>query len=156
MAGRSVGARRLPQPQRSARVHSQSDVIRGGRIELVDVVAIGDKVVVTMQPPSDAGEPLPPVANLTTFREGKVVEMVHYPDALAAARASAEPPPVPWSRDTYGDTTRAPIGPDPWRGRQPNYESLICRRSSRFALATKLPSGVAIRVPLGRVRLDSR
>jgi hypothetical protein len=51
-----------------------------------------------MQPPPDAGEAIPPVANLTTFREGKVVEMVHYPDAddaLAAARASAEPPPAP-------------------------------------------------------------
>lgn len=76
----------------------QSDVIRSGRFGLVDVVGIGDKVVVVMQPPSDSGEPTPPVANLTTFREGKVVEMVHYPDAndaLAAARASAEPPPVP-------------------------------------------------------------
>jgi ketosteroid isomerase-like protein len=76
----------------------QSDVIRGGRFELVDVVGIGDKVVVIMQPPPDAGEAIPPVANLTTFREGKVVEMVHYPDAddaRAAARASAEPPPAP-------------------------------------------------------------
>jgi ketosteroid isomerase-like protein len=76
----------------------QSDVIRGGRFELVDVVGIGDKVVVSMQPPSDGGEPIPPVANLTTFRDGKVVEMVHYPDAsdaLAAARASAGPPPAP-------------------------------------------------------------
>jgi ketosteroid isomerase-like protein len=68
----------------------QSDVIRGGRFELVDVVGFGDKVVVVIQPPSDSGEPPSPVANLTTFREGKVVEMVHYPDAdeaLAAARA---------------------------------------------------------------------
>ena len=59
----------------------KSDVIRGGRFELVDVVAVGDKVVVSMRPPSDSGDPLPPVANLITFRDGKVVEMVHYPDA---------------------------------------------------------------------------
>ncbi len=34
------------------------------------------------------GEQAPPVANLTTFRDGRAVEMVHYPDpedALAAA-----------------------------------------------------------------------
>jgi ketosteroid isomerase-like protein len=66
----------------------QSDVIRGGRFELVDVVEAGDRVVVIMRPPSTGGEPLPAVANLTTFRDGKVVEIVHYPDprdALAAA-----------------------------------------------------------------------
>ena len=37
-----------------------------------------------------AGEPDTRVANLTAFRNGKVVEMVHYPnvaDALAAAGA---------------------------------------------------------------------
>jgi len=63
----------------------RSDVIRGGRFELVDVVDAGDKVVVIMRPPS-ASEP---VANVATFRDGKVVEMVHFPnvdDALAAAR----------------------------------------------------------------------
>ena len=68
----------------------QSDVIRGGRFELVNVVGAGDKVVVIMRPPSEGDEPAPAVANLTTFRDGKVVEIVHYPnpdDALAAARA---------------------------------------------------------------------
>ena len=67
----------------------QSDVIRGGHFELVDVVGIGDAVVVIMRPPSDSGGPAEPVANLATFRNGKVVEMVHYPDpedALAEAR----------------------------------------------------------------------
>lgn len=67
----------------------QSEVIRSGRFELVDVVGAGDKVVVIMRPPSGEGEPAPPVANVTTFRDGKVVEMVHYADAdeaLAAAR----------------------------------------------------------------------
>jgi ketosteroid isomerase-like protein len=67
----------------------QAAATRGGRVELVDVVGAGDKVVVIMRPPSDGDEPAPPVANVTTFREGKVVEIVHYPnvdDALAAAR----------------------------------------------------------------------
>ena len=55
---------------------------RGPDIELVDVVEAGDKVVVIMRP-QDAGdqgeEPASPVANVTTFRDGKVVEMVAYP-----------------------------------------------------------------------------
>lgn len=41
-----------------------------------------------MRPPSVEGEPAGLIANLTTFRDGKAVEMVHYPDpeqALAAA-----------------------------------------------------------------------
>jgi ketosteroid isomerase-like protein len=62
---------------------------RQGRLgELVDVVAAGDKVIVVMRPPSQDGKQPTPVANLTTFRAGKVVEMVHYPspeDALKAA-----------------------------------------------------------------------
>jgi ketosteroid isomerase-like protein len=56
--------------------------------ELVEVVDAGDKVVVIMRPPSDEGEQAALSANLTTFRDGKVIEMVHYPspeDALAAA-----------------------------------------------------------------------
>jgi ketosteroid isomerase-like protein len=68
----------------------QSDVIRGARFELVDVVGVGDKVVVMMRPPPQGEEPAPTVANLTTFRDGKVIEMIHYPnpaDALAAAGA---------------------------------------------------------------------
>ena len=61
---------------------------RGGVGELVDVVDAGDRVVVIMRPPADGIEPPLFAANLTTFRDGKVVEMVHYPDpddALAAA-----------------------------------------------------------------------
>lgn len=56
--------------------------------ELVDVVGAGDKVVVIMRPPADESGRGEPSANFTTFRDGKVVEMVHYPDpedALAAA-----------------------------------------------------------------------
>jgi ketosteroid isomerase-like protein len=60
-----------------------------GRVgELVDAVDAGDKVVVIMRPPSQDGESAALSANLTTFRDGKAVEMVHYPnpeDALAAA-----------------------------------------------------------------------
>jgi ketosteroid isomerase-like protein len=56
--------------------------------ELVDVVGAGDKVVVIIRPPVEEGEHAALSANLTTFRDGKVIEMVHYPepeDALAAA-----------------------------------------------------------------------
>jgi ketosteroid isomerase-like protein len=55
---------------------------------LVDVIDAGDRVVVIMRPPGTDSEPGSLQANLTTFRDGKVVEMVHYPDpqdALAAA-----------------------------------------------------------------------
>jgi ketosteroid isomerase-like protein len=54
------------------------------------VIDAGDRVVVIMRPPSTAGEPAALIANLSTFRDGKVIEMVHYPDpddALAAARS---------------------------------------------------------------------
>jgi ketosteroid isomerase-like protein len=62
---------------------------RRGVGELVDVVEAGDKVVVIMRPPSERDEEAALSANLTTFRDGKVIEMVHYEnpeDALAAAR----------------------------------------------------------------------
>ena len=68
------------------------DAMRGGRVELADVVdAADDRVVVIMRAPSGAAEPAPPVANVTTFRDGKVVEIVHYADAgdaLAAVGAA--------------------------------------------------------------------
>jgi ketosteroid isomerase-like protein len=61
---------------------------RGGPpAELVDMIDAGDRVVVIMRRMGEDGEP-ELVANLTTFRDGKVVEMVHYPnpdDARAAA-----------------------------------------------------------------------
>jgi ketosteroid isomerase-like protein len=55
---------------------------------LVDVIDAGDRVVVIMRPPGSDAEPGLLQANLTTFRDGKVVGMVHYDDpqdALAAA-----------------------------------------------------------------------
>ncbi|MBS1677557.1 MAG: nuclear transport factor 2 family protein [Actinobacteria bacterium] len=64
--------------------------IKGGAVgELVDVIDAGERVVVIMRPVAeDEGAEAAPVANLSTFRDGKVVEMIHYPDpaeALAAA-----------------------------------------------------------------------
>jgi ketosteroid isomerase-like protein len=70
------------------RFMGRSEALLSGRVELIDVVGAGDKVVVILRPPSGGARPAPPVANLATFRNGKVVEMVHYPDvddALAAA-----------------------------------------------------------------------
>jgi ketosteroid isomerase-like protein len=55
--------------------------------ELVDVIDAGEKVVVIIRRTGEDGEP-ELVANLTTFRDGKVIEMVHYPDP-EAARAAA-------------------------------------------------------------------
>jgi len=59
----------------------------GLEIELIDVIDAGDQVVVVLKP-QGADEPR---ANLTTFRDGKVVEMVAFEspeDALAATAAS--------------------------------------------------------------------
>ena len=64
----------------------RSDALGTGRLELVDVVGSGDRVAVIMRPPGGGT-----VANVTTFRDGKVIEMVHYPnpdDALAAVASS--------------------------------------------------------------------
>ena len=61
---------------------------RGGVGELVDLIDAGDRVVVVMRLPPEVGGPRELIANLATFREGKVIEMVHYPnpdDAIAAA-----------------------------------------------------------------------
>jgi ketosteroid isomerase-like protein len=61
---------------------------RRGIGELVDVVDAGEQVIVIMRPPPEGGEPAALSANLTTFRNGKAVEMVHYPspaEAFAAA-----------------------------------------------------------------------
>jgi ketosteroid isomerase-like protein len=65
---------------------------RRGPGELIDIVDAGDKVVVIMRPLPDETGPPETAANVTTFRGGKVVEMVHYPnprDALAAAGVMA-------------------------------------------------------------------
>jgi ketosteroid isomerase-like protein len=65
-----------------------------GRIgELIEVIDAGEKVVVVMRPVSPRGQQAQPRANLTTFRDGKVIEMVAYETpaaALAAAGAHAK------------------------------------------------------------------
>jgi len=60
------------------------ELARSGYEAMIDA---GDKVVVIMRRTGEDGAP-ELVANLTTFRDGKVVEMVHYAnpdDARAAA-----------------------------------------------------------------------
>jgi ketosteroid isomerase-like protein len=62
---------------------------RGAIAELVDVIDAGDQVVVILRPNAAGSGEADLRANLTTFRNGKVVEMVAYasPDeALAALR----------------------------------------------------------------------
>jgi ketosteroid isomerase-like protein len=57
--------------------------------ELVDLVDAGERVVAIMQPPPTDEDPAPKrTANLATFRNGKVVEMVHYDDAADAVAAA--------------------------------------------------------------------
>jgi ketosteroid isomerase-like protein len=59
--------------------------------ELVDVIDCGERVVVVIRPPGAAEADLR--ANLTTFRDGKAIEMVAYDSpeaALAAAGSSGE------------------------------------------------------------------
>jgi ketosteroid isomerase-like protein len=61
---------------------------RRGPGELVDVIDAGDRVVVITQPPPSGPEPEPLHGQITTFRDGKVIEMVGYEtveEALAAA-----------------------------------------------------------------------
>jgi ketosteroid isomerase-like protein len=63
---------------------------RNGIGELVEVIDGGEEVVVVLRPGADQR----PVANLTRFRDGRVVEMVHYPnpeDAIAALRNRKTP-----------------------------------------------------------------
>lgn len=64
-------------------------IARGALGQLVDVIDAGEQVIVVMRPAKtrEVGEP-DLRANLTTFRDGKVVQMVAYEtpeDALAAA-----------------------------------------------------------------------
>ncbi len=62
---------------------------RGAIGELVDVIAVGDDVVVLMRPqPSADGSPAPLRANITRFRGGRAVELVAF-DSPAEALASA-------------------------------------------------------------------
>jgi ketosteroid isomerase-like protein len=65
---------------------------RGRLGELVDVIDAGERVVVILRRDAEAGKPHELVANLTTIRDGKVVEMVHYPDPADALSAAGVAP----------------------------------------------------------------
>jgi ketosteroid isomerase-like protein len=52
--------------------------------ELVDVIDAGDSVVVVMQPPAEGGETPSRRANVTSFRDGLVVEMIAFESPEAA------------------------------------------------------------------------
>jgi ketosteroid isomerase-like protein len=67
---------------------------RGPIGELVELIDAGEKVVVIMRRTGEGGQP-ELIANVTTFRDGKVIGMVHYPDpddARAAAGVEAGQP----------------------------------------------------------------
>jgi ketosteroid isomerase-like protein len=59
--------------------------------ELVDVIESGERVVVIMRRAGTGDEPRACSANLTTFRNGRAVEMVHYPDPADALEAAGLP-----------------------------------------------------------------
>ncbi len=75
------------QNRRQALEWMRSARERGLIGELVEVIDAGDQVVVIMRRTGEDGEP-ELIANLTTFRDGKAIEMVHYPDP-GDARAAA-------------------------------------------------------------------
>jgi hypothetical protein len=62
--------------------------------ELVEVIDAGEQVVVVIRPASQAQL----TANLTTFRDGKVVEMVSYETPEDALTAAGIPTPHPADR----------------------------------------------------------
>jgi hypothetical protein len=64
--------------------------------ELIDIIDAGDRIVVILQPPPADGEPASMRAQLTTFRDGKVIEMAGYP-IVEAALAEAG---VEWRRSS--------------------------------------------------------
>jgi ketosteroid isomerase-like protein len=69
---------------------------RGGAMpDLVDVVeAAPNRVVVIMRPARSSGDSPPrSIANVATFRAGRVVEIVHFPDAADALASVAAAPP---------------------------------------------------------------
>jgi hypothetical protein len=59
--------------------------------DLIDVIDAGEQVVVIMRSRDEKGPGPRLTANVTRFRGGKAIEIVHYPDpedALAAAGVS--------------------------------------------------------------------
>jgi len=73
---------------------------RRGPGELVDVLDAGDRVVVITQPPAqEDGTPSELHAQITTFRDGRVTEMVGYPTVGAALEAAG----LQWSAQSSSD-----------------------------------------------------
>ena len=64
---------------------------RAGIGELIEIVDAGEKVVVIMRRAGEGGEG-ELIANVTTFRDGKAIEMVHYPDPEDALATVGIPP----------------------------------------------------------------
>ena len=64
--------------------------------ELIDVIDAGDRVVVILQPLPIDGAPAPMRAQITTFRDGKVIEMAGYPSVEAALTEAG----VEWRRSS--------------------------------------------------------
>jgi ketosteroid isomerase-like protein len=67
-------------------MHARQTPRRIGR--LLEVIDVGDRVVVVMQPLEEDGVTPPPRAILTTLRDGQVAEMVGF-ESREAALASA-------------------------------------------------------------------
>jgi hypothetical protein len=115
-------------------------------LELIDVIGAGDKVVVIMRPVSDSGEQVAPVANLTTFRDGKVIEMVHYPnpeDALAAGAAD-DRNADPAGAGHAGGGTRTPKSaspPAPKAGASTNFATPAVRPGDSRSIDSPPPFG---------------
>ena len=67
---------------------------RGGVGRLVDVIDAGDQVVLIIEPPVPDGTTPVRRANVSTFRDGRVVEMVAYesPEQACAAAGVASAP----------------------------------------------------------------
>ena len=90
---------------------SGSEVTRGGRFELVEVVGAGDNVVVIMRPPAHGAGPAAPVASLATCRDDRVIEIVHCPDAREALAAAAARRTAHGCRQTAGCLPACPERP---------------------------------------------
>jgi ketosteroid isomerase-like protein len=55
--------------------------------EIVELIEAGDRVVIVLRTPAEAGSAPRLHANVTTLRDGRAVEMVHYDDPAAALEA---------------------------------------------------------------------
>ena len=79
-----IGRRQVLAFMRNAVTHNRG-VLRQGSPQLVDVIGAGDRVVVLIAPEGDPDTELR--ANITTFRDGQVIEMLaqESPEAALAS-----------------------------------------------------------------------